>query len=69
MATDAGRSSKLLDDQPALRLTAGAEAAGAFRCAGCGYGVTVTARLPACPMCAGTTWQRRLVAPDARTPE
>ena len=37
---------------------AGAAAAGAYRCSGCGYGVTVRASLPRCPMCAGTTWER-----------
>ena len=36
----------------------GAPAAGAFHCAGCGYGVTVQATLPKCPMCGGTTWER-----------
>jgi rubrerythrin len=40
----------------------GALAAGAFRCSGCGYGVTVQATLPRCPMCGGTTWER---APNA----
>ena len=37
---------------------AGAPASGAFHCAGCGYGVTVYATLPRCPMCGGTTWER-----------
>lgn len=36
----------------------GAFAAGAFRCSGCGYGVTVQAALPRCPMCGGKTWER-----------
>jgi rubredoxin len=36
---------------------AGASARGAFHCAECGYGVTVHATLPICPMCAGTTWE------------
>jgi rubredoxin len=35
----------------------GARASGAFRCASCGYGVTVQVALPRCPMCAGTTWE------------
>jgi rubredoxin len=37
---------------------AGAPAAGAYRCSGCGYGVTVRASLPSCPMCGGTTWEQ-----------
>jgi rubrerythrin len=37
--------------------TAGAPAAGAYRCSACGYGVTVQAALPLCPMCAGETWE------------
>jgi len=39
-------------------VTAGAPATGAFRCSACGYGVTVSATLPRCPMCSGTTWER-----------
>lgn len=39
-------------------LAAGQTAAGSFRCAECGYGVAVSAALPQCPMCAGTTWER-----------
>jgi rubredoxin len=39
-------------------VTTGAPASGAFHCAGCGYGVTVYATLPRCPMCGGTTWER-----------
>lgn len=36
---------------------AGTAAKGAYHCSDCGYGVTVTATLPQCPMCAGTTWE------------
>jgi rubredoxin len=35
----------------------GSPARGAFHCSGCGYGVTVQAALPRCPMCGGTTWE------------
>ena len=31
---------------------------GYFRCAECGYGAAVRGLLPACPMCAGTSWER-----------
>jgi len=37
---------------------AGAAAVGAYHCADCGYGVTVHAALPVCPMCAGGSWER-----------
>ncbi|HEV2592146.1 MAG TPA: hypothetical protein VGU02_09655 [Gaiellaceae bacterium] len=36
---------------------AGTPAKGAYHCSDCGYGVTVNATLPQCPMCAGTTWE------------
>ena len=36
---------------------AGTHARGPFRCSECGYGVAVTGPLPACPMCAGTSWE------------
>lgn len=38
---------------------AGAEGAGEFRCADCGYGVVVQRLLPQCPMCGGTVWESR----------
>ena len=38
-------------------LSAGTRAKGQYRCAGCGYGVTVHDELPTCPMCAGTAWE------------
>lgn len=37
--------------------SAGAEGTGVYHCSGCGYGVTVQATLPRCPMCGGTTWE------------
>jgi rubredoxin len=36
---------------------AGTRAVGAYHCSACGYGITVYAELPSCPMCAGTTWE------------
>jgi len=36
---------------------AGSAARGEFHCSDCGYGVTVHATLPQCPMCACTTWE------------
>ena len=35
----------------------GTSVAGAYNCSACGYGVTVHAELPRCPMCSGTTWE------------
>ena len=45
---------------------AGMRAKGEFRCAECGYGVTVYRALPACPMCQGTEWERVPWRPYAR---
>jgi hypothetical protein len=38
-------------------VAAGTAVAGAYHCSECGYGVTVHAELPQCPMCSGTTWE------------
>ena len=43
--------------------TAGAPAKGQYRCASCGYGVTVHDELPTCPMCAGTAWEQSAWTP------
>ena len=42
---------------------------GEFRCSGCGYGVAVYRRLPACPMCGGEEWEESAWTPLARSPE
>lgn len=47
---------------------AGTAARGAYHCAECGYGVTVQAELPRCPMCSGTTWEPRVWSLPARPP-
>jgi hypothetical protein len=47
-------------------VTAGDSAVGAFHCADCGYGVTVHAVLPRCPMCSGTTWEPHTWSPFTR---
>ena len=46
--------------------SAGAALPGEYRCASCGYGVTVQAILPSCPMCAGRSWERGVWIPAAR---
>ncbi|HZP74087.1 MAG TPA: hypothetical protein VFA97_11995 [Gaiellaceae bacterium] len=45
---------------------AGTRATGVFRCADCGYGVTVQVHLPQCPMCGGSTWESTPAAPPAQ---
>lgn len=45
----------------------GEPAKGAFECSACGYGVVVTAALPACPMCAGTAWEESPWRPFGRS--
>jgi hypothetical protein len=51
-------------------LRTGQAARGDFRCADCGYGVTIRRTLPACPMCRGEGWDAwptaRLSAPPLR---
>lgn len=44
---------------------AGDAATGEFHCADCGYGITVQAKLPICPMCAGRAWEQRDADPLA----
>jgi hypothetical protein len=46
---------------------AGARAKGEFRCASCGYGVTVYRVLPECPMCRGSNWERVPWRPFSRS--
>lgn len=46
---------------------AGDPAKGSFRCADCGYGVVVTARLPACPMCGSASWEQSEWSPFRRS--
>jgi rubredoxin len=36
----------------------GAPATGEFHCSECGYGVTIHAELPRCPMCGGESWEQ-----------
>jgi hypothetical protein len=46
---------------------AGDRAKGEFHCSDCGYGVTVHTQLPACPMCASTSWEQTPWSPFTRT--
>jgi len=45
---------------------AGSTANGVYHCADCGYGVTVNATLPRCPMCGGASWERPAWLPFSR---
>ncbi|MGH3002437.1 MAG: hypothetical protein ACRDM1_07245 [Gaiellaceae bacterium] len=47
-------------------VTAGTTVVGEYHCSDCGYGVTVHAALPVCPMCAGTSWEQVSWSPLAR---
>jgi hypothetical protein len=41
----------------------GQAAVGEFRCADCGYGVSIVRTLPRCPMCGGEAWEAESVRP------
>jgi hypothetical protein len=38
-------------------VSAGERGAGAYRCAECRYGISLTGELPSCPMCGGSVWE------------
>lgn len=38
----------------------GEPAHGEYRCAECGYGITLRTTLPRCPMCGGASWEPRV---------
>ena len=62
---DQGVSSVEADDLVEF-LHAGAAAKGEFHCTNCGYGVTIQATLPSCPMCGGTSWEQTAWSPLSR---
>lgn len=45
---------------------AGTSVSGAYVCAACGYGVTLSSSLPICPMCSGTSWEQAAWSPFGR---
>jgi hypothetical protein len=67
---DEGRNTRTIrtqDDTEYIEFArTGATVVGAFHCSGCGYGVTVHAELPPCPMCGGTTWEQVAWSPFGR---
>ena len=38
-------------------LVTGVKIEGEFRCAGCGYGISIYSKLPRCPMCGTESWE------------
>lgn len=36
----------------------GLKTVGEFRCAGCGYGISISGKLPRCPMCGTEAWEQ-----------
>ena len=59
------RSSLRRDGIPDF-LAAGQSADGDFRCAACGYGISVRRVLPECPMCRGSQWEEPATSPYGR---
>ncbi len=55
---DHARTRDLHDPDDVEFVSAGTVVVGAYRCADCGYGVTLRSPLPVCPMCAGTSWEQ-----------
>jgi hypothetical protein len=45
------------DGDEVLFSAAGDHVKGEFRCAECGYGITVCRELPTCPMCTCEVWE------------
>ncbi len=69
MLGDARQTLDSSEQQLAGLVVAGTIVVGEYHCAGCGYGVTVHAALPACPMCQGETWEPVAWSPFMRPPQ
>jgi rubrerythrin len=54
---DQTREGKAVPSDYVEFVVAGTSVVGAYHCSTCGYGVTVHAELPQCPMCSGTVWE------------
>jgi len=50
-------------------LSSGERATGEYHCSECGYGVTIFAVLPLCPMCGGGAWEQSSWSPFSRAQE
>jgi hypothetical protein len=57
-----------INDEYIAFVAAGSRATGQYRCAQCGYGITIHAKLPVCPMCAGTSWEETAWSPFSNSP-
>jgi hypothetical protein len=57
MSGDAELPTTAADGDEVLFSAAGDHCKGEFRCADCGYGVTVCRELPICPMCGCEMWE------------
>ena len=44
--------------ESARPLVAGLKVRGEFKCAGCGYGISISRELPRCPMCGTESWEQ-----------
>jgi rubrerythrin len=61
-------ATELLEGEDYVRFWAtGERVKGEFHCSECGYGVAVHRELPACPMCASTSWEQAAWRPFTRT--
>jgi hypothetical protein len=54
------------DGDEVVFAAAGDHCKGEYRCADCGYGITVCRELPTCPMCGCEAWEPVSWAPFAR---
>jgi hypothetical protein len=66
---DATRGSSSAEEEYVQFHNAGTRAIGQFHCAGCGYGITIHADLPTCPMCGGDDWEEAAWSPLSRALE
>lgn len=49
-------------------VASGTSGTGQYRCAECGYGITIHAALPDCPMCGGASWEETPWSPISNAP-
>ena len=63
---DEARQTTVTDGDYVEFAKTGTSARGEYHCSECGYGVTVHAALPECPMCSGTTWEPTAWSPFTR---
>jgi rubrerythrin len=64
-----GSADKAVADGFVEFLSSGDRATGEYHCSECGYGVTIFAVLPLCPMCGGTAWEQSSWSPFSRAQE